>query len=372
MNQSAYRLIYETLLNEINSGKYSNGERLPSEAELCGVYKVSRITSKRALDLLAEQGYIKRFPGKGSYANGSVAEPEDKKIAAVKTIGLVIPDFTDSHGVKLIYGIEDACTSLGYQLVIKRTRNQAKEEEEAIRSLSYAAGILLLPIHGIFYSSEILKLILDNRALVFVDRKLRGLTAPTVSSDNIKAAEEGTEHLLKLGHKNIAFFSGPIKYTSTVEDRYQGFIQGLGRHGINHEASYSCQDFSSVWTWPFFSPDRVAMDFEIAVKHLKKHKGITAAFAIEYSMALIVKAAAESIGLHVPEDLSIITFDSPRVISGTPPITHLLQDECNIGKNAVHTLHKIITNNEALPPSDIMLPAQLVLGASTCQKRGKK
>jgi DNA-binding LacI/PurR family transcriptional regulator len=367
-NEPVYKRIYNDFLEKISSGTLKVGDRLPSEAELCKIYKVSRITSKRALDILADNGYISKQPGKGSFVIGSSPNSDDKQVDSPKTIGLVIPDFSDSFGTRLIYGIEERCTALGYQFILRRTRDQIKDEEEAINALSNVTGILLLPIHGEFYNPEILKLILNKRPLVFVDRKMRGLAAPTVSSDNIKAGEEGIEYLLNLGHRNIAFFSMPVSYTSTVEDRRQGFIQGFAKNDLHYNLSYFCQNLSNLWNWPFFSQEKIKEDVEIAAKHLKKFPEISAAFTVEYSIALIVKAAAESLNKRIPKDFSIITFDSPSNLTEIPLFTHLCQDEYTIGKEAVDTLHRILTDNASFLGDDILIPTRLVTGTSTKAK----
>ena len=66
-----YLKIYNDLLAGIKNGTYASGSRLPSEKELSSNYDVSRITSKKALEMLAEQNMITRMPGKGSYVSYS-------------------------------------------------------------------------------------------------------------------------------------------------------------------------------------------------------------------------------------------------------------------------------------------------------------
>lgn len=62
-----YKKIYDDLLEAIEKGIYSPGSKLPSEKELMEQYNVSRITSKKALEMLADQNIIVRMPGKGSF-----------------------------------------------------------------------------------------------------------------------------------------------------------------------------------------------------------------------------------------------------------------------------------------------------------------
>ena len=367
VGQPVYKKIFDDLLGKIHSGHLKPGDRLPSELDLCRTYDVSRITGKKALELLAAQGYISRSPGKGSFVISAFGQSGD---SLLKAIGFVLPDFSEAFGNRLLYGIEESCTQLGYHLILKRTRDQAGQEEEAIKSLSGAAGILLLPVHGEFYNPEILKLILNRRPLVFVDRKLRGLAAPTVTTGNIDAAQAGAKFLVELGHRNIAFFSGPLMHTSTVEDRYQGFLRALTQFKISHNPAYLCQELSSIWTWPFYSPERISGDIRIAAKLLKDHPEISAAFTAEYAMAVIVKTAAESLGRVIPKNFSILTFDAPPLVTDIPPITHICQDEYTIGKESVQALHRIITGSK--PGADIMVPANFVKGASTGPNEARK
>jgi LacI family transcriptional regulator len=62
-----YVTVFEALQREILEGKFSDGRRLPSEAELCLRYKVSRPTAARALRDLQQMGVITRRAGSGSY-----------------------------------------------------------------------------------------------------------------------------------------------------------------------------------------------------------------------------------------------------------------------------------------------------------------
>jgi DNA-binding LacI/PurR family transcriptional regulator len=366
-----YRHIYKFLLDAIEGGKFSPGDKIPSEKELCGQFLVSRITSKRALELLAEQGYINRFPGRGSFVAEEFAAGE----RAIRAIGYVVSDFSDNFGTPLLFTIEKLCTELGYYLVLKRTRESITEEAAAISSLVAMGvdGLLLVPVHGEYYNEEILRLILNKKPLAFVDRKMRGLSAPSFSTDNISAAKIGVEYLLGLDHRNIAFYSGPIKNTSSVEDRRRGFIYAHAVNSIPINENFVYTDLTSTWTYPFSVKSNIESDVEKVKNHLLTFPDISAAFAAEYKMALIIKAAAEQIGRRIPEDLSILTFDSPPPIAGLPVFTHLSQDKETIGRRAMETLHAMISGHTgAVPPEfsgESLFPAFLVPGFSTARHR---
>ena len=61
-----YQQAYQTLKERIISGAYPDGTYLPSERELCEEFSLNRITLRKSLELLAEQGMIKKQAGKGT------------------------------------------------------------------------------------------------------------------------------------------------------------------------------------------------------------------------------------------------------------------------------------------------------------------
>ncbi|MDR1904642.1 MAG: GntR family transcriptional regulator [Treponema sp.] len=360
-----YRRIYNFLLEEITSGRLKNGDLLPSEKELCATFNVSRITSKRALELLAEQGYISRFPGKGSFVSSVVKTVDGRGMD--KTLALLMPDYSDSFGVNLLNGVVDGCCALGYHVILKRTRDQIRIEENSIRSLVEAgvAGFLILPVHGTFYNPEILKLTLNNKPVVFVDRKIQGLKVSSVSTDNQSGAALGVEYLFRLGHRKIGFYSGMVKDTSSIEERRDGFLQAFVDFEIKYETDYFCHSLQSAWTFPFYNKDQVDADIRHVAEHIRLHPELTAAFVAEYRMAQVVKKAAKLTGRNVPNNFSILCFDSPPSLFGLPPYTHILQDEYAIGNRAVELLHSLITGKETVLPKQILIQTKLVVGSST-------
>jgi DNA-binding GntR family transcriptional regulator len=118
-----YKQIYNHLLKEISAGKLKSGDKMPSEKELCDMFGVSRITSKKALEMLIENRLISRQRGKGSFVKGTPAQEIRINPAAFRPIAFLISAFNDSFGNKLIYSIENTCANLGYHLILKLTHD---------------------------------------------------------------------------------------------------------------------------------------------------------------------------------------------------------------------------------------------------------
>ena len=102
--QPLYLQIYTDLLRKINSGDFPVGSKLPSEQEIAREYNVSRITSKKAMDNLAGNGYISRTPGRGTFVLKQERPTPAEATAANRKpiIGVVIEKFSISFGGELI------------------------------------------------------------------------------------------------------------------------------------------------------------------------------------------------------------------------------------------------------------------------------
>lgn len=69
MPSPVYIKIVEDLKNKINSAELKPGDMLPSESALCKDYSASRMTVRKGLSILANEGYIFSIPGKGNFVH---------------------------------------------------------------------------------------------------------------------------------------------------------------------------------------------------------------------------------------------------------------------------------------------------------------
>ncbi|ACT03649.1 GntR family transcriptional regulator [Paenibacillus sp. JDR-2] len=378
MNESSkpmYERIFEALREDIIEKKYIPGDRVPSEKELGDEYNVSRITSKKALELLANEGYIIRQPGRGSFVSDQPA-PQPKQPAAAGAIaqkarkedgklliGLVITDFADSYGNGLIYGMEEASRHHNCYLVLRRTFGMPALEEEAIKGLLELGvdGLIIFPAQGEYFNAEILKLVINQFPFVLVDRHLKGISASSIATDNVGAAKDGTNHLFELGHKSIAFLTPPPVDTTAIEERIEGFIQAHAEKGIVVDREVWMENITS--TLPKHNTEENKQeDIQKIISHLNKHPQITALFATEYNIGQIAFQAVQQMGKSVPRDYSIICFDCPET-NGRYPFTHLSQNQHEMGRVAFENVLKLWAGQSV--PNKILLDASLVVSDST-------
>ncbi|WP_341348120.1 GntR family transcriptional regulator [Paenibacillus sp. FSL H3-0469] len=370
-----YEMIFHTLRERITNHEYKAGERVPSEKELCSEFGVSRITSKKALKMLADEHLIVRQPGRGSFvadANSLIMKPFDSQQTVRTTgkkriIGLVITHFSDMYGTELIYGMEEASRENDAFLIVRRSFGIPELEEQAIQQLLGLGvdGLIIFPAQGEYFSAEILKLVIQKFPFVMIDRYLKGIPASSVSTDNIQAAKEATHYLFGLGHRHIGFLAPPPANTTAIEERIDGILEAHMEHNLLANRELWMEKITS--TMPnVFDPEARISDVDKLVEHLRKYPQITALFAAEYSIALLVEEAAGKLGLRIPEDLSLICFDSPESYEGCR-VTHMRQNQFSIGKQAYENVFTMHVNEQ--PISRILLPAELIKGKSTAPVR---
>ncbi|ADB32415.1 transcriptional regulator, GntR family with LacI sensor [Kribbella flavida DSM 17836] len=363
-----YERISTHVLEEIRSGALGPGDRVASEMELAAQFEVSRITSKRALEVLREAGLIERIRGKGSFVvqnlpdldgvstplRGRITHPARPRRHS-GAIGLVIPDISEAYGLELLCAIEERCAEYGAHLLVRRTRGRQADEEQAVESLVASGevdGMIVFPVHGDFYNASLLRQVLDGYPMVLVDRHLSGIPVSAVHTDNVAASQALTERLLDLGHRHIAFVSPPPQNTSSIEDRLAGFRAAFAQREPGPHQAHQLTSLRSTLPGSF-TPESVLCDLETIRGFRAEVPEVTAFVACEYNLARMVDRA-----LDRPHDLVISCFDSPGDPIAGPPYLHVRQNQREMGRQAVDLLLAQL-RGESVPKLSIV-PFELV------------
>ena len=112
--QLQYQKIEDTIISQIRNGELKQGDRLPSENELCEQFHVSRMTVNKALTHLFDQEYIERIPGRGSFVRGPRIE---RKIPEMLS-------FSEEHRRA---GIETQARLLHYSVITAREKPEIRD-----------------------------------------------------------------------------------------------------------------------------------------------------------------------------------------------------------------------------------------------------
>ncbi len=176
---------------------------------------------------------------------------------------------------------------------------------------------------------------------------------PSVGATNFNGGMAATQHLLELGHRRIGFIEGPPGAMVAIA-RLHGYHAALSQAGLTVDPS--------LMTAGPFSFDT---GFTAALRLLGREPRPTALFASNDSQALGAIEAARTLGLRVPEDVSVVGFDDINAAqSSAPPLTTVRQPFAEMGRVAVRRLLRLVAG-ETLGSPRIELATDLIIRKST-------
>ena len=361
VHQPKHQQVFETLKNEIASGKYDARRRLPSEAQLVQRFGISRPTVSRALRDLKAAGFLDRRPGSGTFLS-QTARP------STGYFGMIIP----GHGSTEIFTpicaeIARRSQQAGYTLLwgdssstdLETRANQALElcDQYARQEV---AGVFLEPLELIpgreAVNQEIIRtlsarripvVLLDRDIVRFPERSAYDL----VGIDNLAAGYRLADHLLKLGARRITYFSRPAS-APTVLQR----IAGVHDAHLNAGLPWTAQQIA------YGDPDDADFVTRVLGKP-PKHRPDAVICTNDATAARLLVTLA-NLGVRIPADIRLGSFDDVQYAQLlSPPLTTIHQPCEQIGAVAVQTLLQRLREPDT-PPREILLDAPLVVRRS--------
>lgn len=264
-------------------------------------------------------------------------------------IGILVADI-EPFSAELLKGAARAIRGTGYELVVYSggglSRAQAGWER---RYLSRVSGTLT---DGTILVTPTVVDVAPVAPVVAVDPHTGPSSLPTIAADNLRGAVTATEYLLGLGHRRIAFLAGRPDLES-ARLREQGFCEAMAAAGIEVDP-----DLVRVGGYQLESAEQPAREL------LGLRPRPTAVFAANDVTAMQVVRVAGSLGMAVPDDLSVIGFDNiPESALAEPGLTTIEQPIQDMGFEAVRMLIGLI-DQTSTGPLQLTLPTSLVVRQS--------
>jgi DNA-binding LacI/PurR family transcriptional regulator len=341
-----YLTVRDAVRSAIDSGTFQPGQQMPSTKELSDAMKVSLVTMHRALQELVASGVLRRSQGKGTFVHQRYLD-SDRKVSTCR-VGLVLhreASLADYYHSQVLDGVRQAADSLAVDLILLRFGEDVRNECDGF--------LLLNPIAGVdeFDAMEGRKQPCAVVGARWAHRKIC-----SIDVDNVDLARQATMHLVSMGHKNIAYVGGADEISNSA-DRWAGFAAVMKEQGLSIPATHIIKGE----TWRLSEKERLTL-----VRALSAPSRPRAIFAAGYFFALDVYAAANMVGLRVPEQLSIIGIDDPPSAAYlSPPLTTMRQPLLQLGHAAVTALVEMIQKSPAESPLSRMLLSELVIRRST-------
>jgi LacI family transcriptional regulator len=189
----------------------------------------------------------------------------------------------------------------------------------------------------------------NNIPFVFNGNPMAGEDIAWVDTDNQQGAFQAVDYLVKKGHQKIAAVTGPLDLIAG-KYRLEGYYQALRKNKIEIKRDWIIEsDFTEKGAY-------------LAAKNLiKYHKEITAVFAANDLMALGISKSLKDAGLKIPQDISLIAYDSIKLGEYIdPPLTTIENTSQQKGEKAVELLIKLIEGKK-IKSKQILFPPELII-----------
>ena len=339
------------------------GDKLPTEKQICTALEVSRITAQSALEELRREGQIYRVQGGGTFV-GTAPATVPAKGDGPAFIPFIINDNTPHAGwLEIINGAEDYLKSRSCYVTVHSPNGDRSKEIEIIQSLINRGvrSMMILPFQRNIDSRYYFELIRQGIRLVFVDVIPHGLVGNLVCSNNVLGGHLVTQHLLDQGYRHVALVSGT--QSSSVRDRTIGYRFALEGAGIPFDERYVyCNEAINTRRDIIANASRILDDL------FSLPQPPDALFCINDYTAADLYYALSQRGVRVPEDIALAGFDNlPVSAENTVPITTVAQDFYSIGYEAARLCYEN-GNPSAQVYDHRFLPVRLIERASTHKK----
>jgi DNA-binding LacI/PurR family transcriptional regulator len=273
-----------------------------------------------------------------------------------QTIGVVVTSIADPFNGEVVEAVEETANKNGYSVILATSQADPEREMAVVRSFqerrvdgivvaSSRVGSLYMPLLGEM-----------NIPIVLLNNQSPGAFVDAVTIDNVDGAMQATRHLIELGHKRIAYMGDRFGLQSDAE-RLKGYRKALRR------AQSPCLEELVTHGDGKTAGARDAAA-ELIGPNVPERRRPTAVFCYNDMSALGLMQAAESLGVSIPHELSVVGFDDLFFASQLrPPLTTVRQPKREIGTRAMEQLLALLDGTRA--NNRTLIKGELIVRGST-------
>lgn len=276
-----------------------------------------------------------------------------------KSIGVVAPRIDVDFHSKVISGIEDYASELGYQITIFQSKDSYLKEKEILKLLetSMAAGIIICPSLETQKVDHLKKVIKSNIPLVLYDRPIDNLDTNIVCINDYQASYNATKHLINTGCKRIAHISGNLN-VNIFKKRFEGYRSALFDNDLQFEDDLLYQTHNLSYHEGVVAAEKLS-------KLIIPIDGIVC--ANDYTASAAVQLF-KKLNIAIPEQVSIIGFSNYPISTIIEPNISTIDDNAyDMGNISAKILIQQIEDKyqKKIDYQEILVKTDLIIRDST-------
>lgn len=328
--------------------------------DLARVFGVSELTIRRDITALAERGLVSKVHGGATLPSHSNTLSQPRRAAARYTIGMVVPSL-DFYWPPIVAGARAAAAALGVTIQLRGSSYDPVEDRRQISRLVEAQqvqGLLLAPSLDCDEADRILKWIGQLPVpTILVERQPRRWTPATrhlewVRSDHSLGLEIALYHLRQQGHRRIGLVLAQGSPTSVH---------------LRQAWRTACGDPTTSSVLGPLETVATPGDRDAIVRILRECRAskITALLVHSDPHAIAVAQFCAELGVHVPGDLAIVSYDDEVAHLAEPALTAVRPPKSHAGRLAVELMVSRLLDGDRRPVHRVLLAPELVVRGSS-------
>jgi len=275
-----------------------------------------------------------------------------------RTIGLVVPDVLNIVFNELVEHLENIALSQNYEVIIVTSREDPGREHERVRALlsRRVDGLIIIPTRD--WSETEREMRHHHIPVVVLDRVGAEDRFSSVAVDNAAATRLGTEHLLGLGHRDLAFVVNSTRLWNSAA-RVDGYLAAMRAAGLEQSARVLLLGMTEEETRARVLPVLTGAGRPTAV------------FTGSNVATLGVLRAVQDAGLSIPQDLSLLAFDDFAWLTVLRPFVSAIRQPTEALAGHAWRILTAAFETPDRPAEHIRLPAPLIVRETTAAPPGK-
>lgn len=309
-----------------------------------GRVAISPETQQRVLDAVAELGYVPD------------AQAQALRSGSTNTIGVIVPDIHNPHFWQYVDGIDEAALAFGYRLLVSSTSLDLKHEQDNLQDLAQRR-IDGLIVQGYFAepsktTDQIFKQLIKRQLPIVVIGQTKA-NVDAIWADYRTATDEVMTYLLSLQHRRIGFING-VKEPMLGEDRLFPYKENLAKTGLPVDESLIINCGHTIED-----------GYQAAYALLSRSPRVTAVIVINDLLAIGVLRAAADLHIHIPSQLSVVSYDDITMANySIPRLTTVSKEPVKFGQEAMKLILARI-QEPARPIQKIKMPIRFIVRETT-------
>jgi len=281
-------------------------------------------------------------------------EPKSPKL---QTIAIIVPQILNPFLTAVITGAQQEADKLGLYSIILNITEDPEQQRQNLQLLYHFSFDGIVVFHTNIAQDIVLDVTMRTKVpVVVIGRTIDSPNLYCINANRENAMYQGAKYLISLNHKEIAYISGQPEL-EVSKSRLRGIERAFS------EAGLSLQPHLYRWCEP-----TIEGGFQVASSLVSQpaEKRPTAIISFNDLIAIGALHAVRTVGLNVPEDVSVVGFDDIYLSLHTnPPLTTVAQPKYRMGQLAMQKMSRLLQGDDSGTESFMPLECPLIVREST-------